>query len=59
LTEATHEEIRLMDERLPPEKRPPFQLTPRDVNIVAAVNEYRALSAAHVQLLFDIGMAIK
>ena len=43
-----------MDNRLPSDNRPSFELTPRDIRIVQAVNDYRALTAAQVQHLFGM-----
>ena len=42
------------DRRLPPNERPPMQLTDRDQEIVRAVNDHRALTAAHIADLFGM-----
>lgn len=40
------------DQRVPPEQRPPMRLTERDVDIIQAVNDHRALLGSHIQDLF-------
>lgn len=40
------------DQRVPPAQRPPMRLTERDIDIVQAVSDHRALLGSHIQDLF-------
>ncbi|NLF74311.1 MAG: hypothetical protein GX573_01335 [Chloroflexi bacterium] len=38
--------------RVPPDERPPMKLTERDIDVIQAVNDHRALLGSHIEALF-------